>query len=308
MEKQTSKRAAWIEAARPRTLPLALASIFLGSFLAAYNNEFNWWVLALASLTTVFLQVLSNLANDYGDSIHGADSAEREGPSRSVQAGLISASAMRKAMILFGALSFLSGILLLWIALEFRWQELLFFLGLGILAIVAAITYTSGSRPYGYAGLGDISVFIFFGLVGVLGTYYLHANTFYPDLLLPAASCGLFATAVLNVNNIRDIRSDKIAGKYSIPVRLGRERAVYYHWALLGLGLLASILFVLRNYYSPWQWLFLLSTPLLFINARAVKQKETAAALDPYLKQMALATLAYVLTFGIGHLIGKMIE
>ena len=163
MKKQASKWSAWIEASRPRTLPLALASIFLGSFLAAYNERFTWEVLLLASLTTIFLQVLSNLANDYGDSIHGADSAEREGPSRSVQAGHISASAMRRAMILFGILSFVSGVWLLWIALEFRWQELPFFLGLGILAIIAAITYTSGSRPYGYAGLGDISVFLFFG-------------------------------------------------------------------------------------------------------------------------------------------------
>jgi 1,4-dihydroxy-2-naphthoate octaprenyltransferase len=305
MKKQATNWGAWIAASRPRTLPLALASIFLGSFLAAYYSAFSWEVLLLASLTTVFLQVLSNLANDYGDSIHGADSAEREGPSRSVQAGHITAASMRTAMYLFAFLSFACGIFLLVVALEFRWQELLFFLGLGILAIIAAITYTSGKNPYGYAGLGDISVFVFFGLVGVLGTYYLHVNSFIPLLLLPAASCGLFATAVLNVNNIRDIRSDKTAGKRSIPVRIGRRAAVYYHWTLLGLGLLLSIIYVVLDYRSAWQWLFLLSLPLLYINAKAVKQKETALALDPYLKQMAMATLAYVITFGIGHLLGK---
>lgn len=305
MKKQATKRGAWIAASRPRTLPLALASILLGSFLAAYYGAFSWEVLLLASLTTVFLQVLSNLANDYGDSIHGADSADREGPSRSVQAGHITAASMRRAMYLLAFLSFACGILLLVVALEFHWQELLFFLGLGILAIIAAITYTSGKKPYGYAGLGDISVFIFFGLVGVLGTYYLHVNSFIPLLLLPAASCGLFATAVLNVNNIRDIRSDKTAGKRSIPVRIGRRAAVFYHWMLLGLGLLLSVVYVLLEYRSAWQWLFLLSVPLLYINAKAVKQKEAALALDPYLKQMAMTTLVYVITFGIGHLLGK---
>lgn len=294
---------AWVSAARPRTLPLALASIFLGSFLAAFDGQFNGLVLLLASFTTIFLQVLSNLANDYGDSIHGADSTEREGPLRSVQAGHITAAAMKKGMYLFAFLSFVTGIALLVTAIEFRWQEFLFFLVLGILAIIAAITYTSGKRPYGYAGLGDISVFLFFGLLGVLGTYYLHTNELRPLLLLPAASSGCFATAVLNVNNIRDIRSDKMAGKRSIPVRIGRKAAVHYHWLLLSAGVLTSVLFVLIDSRSPWQWLFLLSIPLLVQNARAVKEKETASALDPYLKQMAMATLAYVITFGIGQLL-----
>lgn len=305
MKEQPSRWGAWLSASRPRTLPLALASIFLGSFLAAYHGQFNWLVLLLASLTTIFLQVLSNLANDYGDSIHGADSGDREGPARSVQAGHISAVAMKNAMYLLAFLSLVSGIALLVIAIEFRWEVFFFFLGLGILAIIAAITYTSGKRPYGYAGLGDISVFLFFGLLGVLGTYYLHANELRSLLILPAASSGLFATAVLNVNNIRDIRSDEKAGKRSIPVRIGRSAAVCYHWLLLGLGVLASVVYVLLDFRSPWQWLFLLSTPLLVQNALAVKNKATALALDPYLKQMAMATLAYVITFGIGHLLGR---
>lgn len=307
MEKKPSDWGNWVAASRLRTLPLALASIFLGSFLAAFYSSFSWLVLLLASLTTIFLQVLSNLANDYGDSIHGADSVEREGPVRAVQAGLITAGAMRSGVFLFTFLSFTSGVALLAVSLEFRWQELIFFLLLGILAIIAAITYTSGKRPYGYAGLGDISVFVFFGLVGVIGTFYLHTNLLIWQPVLPAISCGLFATAVLNVNNIRDINSDKTAGKLSIPVRIGRPAAVRYHWALLGAGLLTSVVFVIAEYRSPWQWLFLLSVPLLIKNGKAVKQKKTAAALDPYLKQMALATLAYVLTFGAGHLLAKFL-
>ncbi|MEK6480891.1 1,4-dihydroxy-2-naphthoate polyprenyltransferase [Catalinimonas sp. 4WD22] len=298
-----SKLQAWILAARPRTLPLALASIGMGAFLAAYADHFNWQIFALSVLTTIFLQILSNFANDYGDSIHGADSIEREGPSRAVQAGHISPQAMKKAIILFGVLSFVSGVLLLLTALPGNQLLLLFFLLLGVAAIFAAITYTSGSKPYGYAGLGDISVLIFFGLVGVLGSYYLYAQQHPWDYLLPALSCGLFSTAVLNVNNIRDIRTDELAGKRSIPVRLGRGRAVIYHWILLLSGMLCSIWYILLNFESWWQLLFLITVPLLIKNGLAVQHKKTSVELDPYLKQMALTTLIYVLSFGIGHLL-----
>lgn len=298
----TSK--AWLSAARPRTLPLALSSIWLGSFLAAFYGDFSWGVVIWASITTIFLQILSNLANDYGDSIHGADSAHRQGPQRAVQAGLITARAMRTGMIVSGLLSLVSGIYLLYTSVGFVREVFFFFFGLGLLAIAAAVTYTSGSRPYGYAGLGDISVFIFFGLVGVLGTFYLHAEWLRWELVLPAVASGLFSTAVLNLNNIRDISSDKLAGKLSIPVRIGLQRAVQYHAFLLAGGVLAAIAFALLEYQSPWQFLFLLSTPLFLKNLRAVQQYKEAAALDPYLKQMALSTLLFVLLFGIGHLLG----
>ena len=298
-----SSAKAWISAARPRTLPLALSSIWLGSFLAAFFGTFNWQVVIWASITTIFLQVLSNLANDYGDSIHGADSAERQGPKRAVQAGLITARAMRTGIIVAGALSLASGIYLLYVSVGFVREVFFFFLGLGLLAIAAAVTYTSGSRPYGYAGLGDISVFIFFGLVGVLGTFYLHAQWLRWDLLLPAASSGFFSAGVLNVNNIRDIESDRNAGKRSVPVRLGREKAVLYHAFLLIAGVLASLLFVLLNYQSSWQLLFLLSVPLFVVNFKAARKYKEAAALDPFLKQLALSTLLFVLLFGVGHLL-----
>ncbi|MDX2306248.1 MAG: 1,4-dihydroxy-2-naphthoate polyprenyltransferase [Microscillaceae bacterium] len=291
----------WISAFRLRTLPLALASIGMGSFLAAHFQRFNVWVFVLCALTTIFLQVLSNLANDYGDSIHGADRAEREGPSRAVQSGAISAEAMLRAIIVCSVLSFLSGITLLYLAIN-SWQSFFVFLVLGLLSIAAAITYTAGKKPYGYIGLGDLSVFIFFGLVGVLGTFYLHTHFIEWTLALPAASCGLLATAVLNVNNIRDIESDVLAGKKSIPVRLGRARAVVYHGFLLGGALLCAVFYVLINYQHPLQWLFLLILPLFIVNMRAVVSKKQAAALDPYLKQMAISTLLFVLTFGLGNL------
>ncbi|AHM59565.1 1,4-dihydroxy-2-naphthoate octaprenyltransferase [Flammeovirgaceae bacterium 311] len=299
----SSSASAWVSAARPRTLPLALSSIWLGSFLAAYYGAFNWDVVVWASVTTIFLQVLSNLANDYGDSIHGADSAQRQGPQRAVQAGLITPRAMRTAMIVAGLLSLCSGLYLLYVSVGFVMEVFFFFLGLGLLAIAAAITYTSGSRPYGYAGLGDISVFIFFGLVGVLGTFYLHAGWLTWELLLPAASSGLYSAGVLNVNNIRDIESDRLAGKFSIPVRIGREKAVSYHAFLLIAGFLAALAFVLLEYRSPWQFLFVISLPLFIVNLRAVFRNKEASALDPYLKQLALSTLFFVLLFGIGHLL-----
>ncbi len=291
----------WLEAFRLRTLPLALACIGMGSFLAAADGVFRGWVLALSVLTSIFLQILSNLANDYGDTQHGADSEDRTGPSRTVQAGKITAKAMKRAIYLFAFFSLVSGLALLGISVRSP-QDFWLFLSLGLLAIAAAITYTVGKRPYGYMGLGDISVFLFFGCLGVLGTYYLHAGTLHYWLILPAASCGLFATAVLNLNNIRDIESDKKAGKNSIPVRLGRARAVYYHWALLLIGLMCSVLYVYFSYSSPWQYLFLMVIPLLLVNARAVLLKTRSEDLDPFLKQMAISTLIYVLTFGVGQL------
>ena len=295
---------AWISAARPRTLPLALASIGMGSFLAAGVGAFSLRVFLLCAFTTIFLQVLSNLANDYGDSVHGADSQERQGPQRAVQSGVISARQMRTAMIVFALLSLGTGIWLLYEALKDASARTIgLFFGLGLCAIAAAVTYTAGKRPYGYAGLGDVSVLLFFGLLGVLGTYYLHVKSISPLLVLPALSCGFFATAVLNVNNIRDIESDRKAGKKSIPVRLGREAAVQYHWLLLGAGLGCAVAYVALTYASPWQLLFLVTLPLLGRNALAVKRNRTAASLDPYLKQMALTTLLFVLTFGLGQLL-----
>ncbi len=292
----------WIEAFRLRTLPLAFACIGMGGFIAAADGLFNPFIFGLTLLTAFLLQILSNLANDYGDSKNGADSKDRVGPSRAVQSGKISSIAMRNAMILFGILSFVVGVGLLYFSLT-TWNELLLFLGLGLLSLVAAITYTVGNNPYGYLGFGDISVLVFFGLISVGGTYYLQTQTLPFRIILPAITCGIFAVGVLNVNNIRDIESDEKAGKYSIPVRLGRKKAVYYHWLLLFVGWICSIFYVINNYTSNYQWLFLLSLPLFFINAKAVLVKKDPKELDPYLKQMALSTLVFVLLFGIGQLL-----
>lgn len=292
----------WIEAFRLRTLPLALASIGMGSFLAAAVEQFSWLIFSLTALTTIFLQILSNLANDYGDTQNGADSIDREGPKRAVQSGAISSKAMLNAMILFAILSLGSGVSLLYFALQ-SWTLILIFFGLGILSIIAAVTYTAGSKPYGYAGLGDLSVFLFFGWLGVMGTYFLHTQSFNWLILLPATTCSCFSVAVLNINNIRDIHSDEKAGKITIPVRIGRPKAVKYHFTLLTIGILSAVVFMYLTTNSIWAYLFVLVLPLLIINAKAVATNKAALEIDPYLKQMALTTLLFVIIFGIGLLL-----
>ncbi|NNE27228.1 MAG: 1,4-dihydroxy-2-naphthoate polyprenyltransferase [Saprospiraceae bacterium] len=287
----------WIEAIRLRTLPLAIASIGMGGILAYADGGFKLRVLLLCISTTVTLQILSNLANDYGDSVHGADSVDREGPLRVVQQGAISKNAMRIAIILTAILSLISGIFLLQES-ALNTSVFWMFLALGILAIAAAVLYTNGYRPYGYEGFGDISVFLFFGILAVGGTYYLQTGKIDPLILLPATSIGCFTVAVLNVNNIRDIESDKAAGKYSIPVRLGRARAVIYHGLLLFTGMISAFVFQWIKGAPLPGYLFLLTIPLFVQNFIAVKSKLKASALDPYLKRLALSTLAFVVLFG----------
>jgi 1,4-dihydroxy-2-naphthoate octaprenyltransferase len=301
---------AWLGAFRLRTLPLSLSCIGMAAFLAAAAGKFNGLLFAFCCLTTIFLQILSNLANDYGDSINGADHAGRKGPQRAVQSGAITSSQMKSAVVLFAVLCLLSGIGLLLLAFGFdrsseagfAWNGLLFFLVLGLLCIAAAIAYTVGRKPYGYAGLGDLSVLIFFGLVGVMGSLYLFTRRVNYTDILPALSCGFFSIAVLNVNNIRDIESDRQAGKFSIPVRVGRDKAIVYHWFLLAAGTLSALAYTALRYESPWQFLFVPVVALFIRNGIAVSTLPSEK-LDPYLKQMAMSTLLFVLAFGIGLLL-----
>jgi len=299
--KLAGKKDAWLHAIRLRTLPLALASILMASFLAYYYQAFRWEILVLAASTTTLLQILSNLANDYGDSIHGADSLEREGPIRAVQSGIIPLREMKVAMYIFAGLSLLSGILLLYVAVS-SWLMFWAFIALGLLAIGAAITYTSGSNPYGYMGLGDISVFLFFGLTGVLGTFFLHMMDLELAVIWPAISLGLFSTAVLNINNIRDIKADTKAGKRSIPVRIGKDAAIKYNWALIIGGNVFLLIFVLQE--GAWGGLLaFLLLPVMVMVGKGVQKGKTSKEIDPYLKKMALSTLLWVLAFGVGILL-----
>ena len=293
----------WIEAFRFRTLPLALSCIGMGSILAAYYGAFNWIICLLALLTTLFLQILSNLANDYGDSIHGADSSDRKGPQRTVQQGVISSAAMKRAIYLFSFFAFTSGISLLYVAIDFGTTKFYTFLGMGVASIIAAIAYTNGKRPYGYLGLGDLFVLIFFGLVGVGGTYWLFTDDFQFEVFLPALSCGFLATGVLNVNNIRDIESDQAAGKRSIPVRLGRSKAKLYHLSLILAAWLCILYYCISIYSGVQQFLVLISLPLFVLHLFRLGKANSPEQVDPLLKQLALSTLFFVLAFGFGVLL-----
>lgn len=296
--------AVWWRALRPRTLVLSLASVATGLLLAAAGG-FEYVTALMTLVTAVLLQVLSNLANDLGDSLHGADGAGRQGPARAVQSGAVTVGAMKQAIFLSAALAAGSGLLLVAVALGTQGLRVAIpFVLLGGAAIWAAIAYTATRRPYGYVGLGDVMVFLFFGPVAVLGSYYLQVGSLPAALLLPAAAAGLLAVGVLNVNNVRDMAADAAAGKRTVAVRLGSRGARVYHAVLLGLAVAAGTVWVLVDYLSPWQFLYLPAAGPLFANARGV-WRLTGAALDPLLRQLALSALLYALLFGVGQLLGR---
>ena len=295
----------WWETARPKTLPLALASIFTGSALGYWANPqgFNGLVMALCLLTTILLQVLSNFANDYGDHQKGSDTEERIGPLRGIQKGAISAKELKWGLILMVVASFLSGSFLIGIAYE-NLSDLLAFAGLGILAIVAAITYTVGAKPYGYMGLGDISVLVFFGLLGVGGTYYLQTHSIDSHIILPAIGSGLLASAVLNINNLRDIEQDAKAGKNTLAVRLGVYKGRVYHCILLSVAALCYLAFAVATAISWTNYLFVLAIPLLAKHAIFVYHSQQPSELRPMLAQMSMISLLINILFSLGLLIG----
>ncbi|MDO9152171.1 MAG: 1,4-dihydroxy-2-naphthoate polyprenyltransferase [Paludibacter sp.] len=291
----------WIQAFRLKTLPLALSNTIVGTALAVLDGGFRLPVFVLAALTTVLLQILSNISNDYGDFINGKDTAERIGPKRMVQSGDISPQTMLKAMIVVGVLCAITGVSLIWIGLKgINIANTLIFGVLGIAAIAAAIQYTVGKNPYGYRGLGDLLVFIFFGLVGVLGTYFMHTQSLRWDLILPASAIGFLSMGVLNMNNMRDYEADKNAGKRTIVVVFGLSKAAYYHLFLIVGAVLLMVVFTLLNYQTLWQWLFLLAVPMLLLNLKKVFSYKTGSELLPELARVSISTLVISVMFLVG--------
>lgn len=288
----------FIQAARLRTLPLASACVFTGGALAAAagTEQVRFTPLfAGCLLTVVLLQVLANFANDLGDFTNGADRAEgHQRSDRAVASGRISAAQMKRAVAAAGALALLVGSsTVIWAAGD-HILTVLFWIGMGILSIGAAYTYTAGHRPYGYSGLGDISVLVFFGLAGVAGTAALITGTFAAVWILPSLSIGLFSVAVLNLNNLRDHTSDAVTGKHTLVVRMGFDRAKVYHALLLG-GAWGSLLaFWALDAGGPWHgklWYGLFA--LVHIKHLAlVFRTQDPAELDGELKKVALSTFA----------------
>lgn len=291
----------WLSAFRLRTLPLAASSVIAGSAMAWHQDIFSWTTFWLALITTFLLQVLSNLANDYGDYSHGVDNEQRVGPARAMQSGAITKSQMQRALVINTILALISGISLLWFSLGERGEfyPALLLLGMGMLAIAAAFKYTVGKNPYGYLGLGDLAVFIFFGLTGVIGTYYLHTGILSAHVLLPAATIGLFSAAVLNLNNLRDHENDRSSGKNTLVVRMGFSNGKIYQMLLITGATCCAIVLCLMSGDAFYRWFTLLIPALQWLLLVKVFRTKIPADLDGELKKVALSTFAYSLLLWI---------
>jgi 1,4-dihydroxy-2-naphthoate octaprenyltransferase len=302
----------WIQAARLRTLPLSMSGIILGSFIARWRitengGTWDWKIFGLALVVTLLYQILSNFANDYGDGVKGTDKLRvNEAEQRAVASGRITANQMRNAVILFAVLSLIATIALLYLAFfkENLMQEFYIFVGLGIACILVAIGYTVGKKPYGYLGLGDVFVFIFFGLVSVGGSYFLFTKNFSWDILLPATAVGMLSAAVLNLNNMRDIESDALSGKKTLALRIGFRNAMIYQIILLQLPLIIMLVFMMMNglhtqgkYYAFM--FFILMFPMMGLRRKIMQVKEPKE-LDPFLKQVGIITFMMAVLVAVG--------
>ncbi|WP_300674517.1 1,4-dihydroxy-2-naphthoate octaprenyltransferase [Soonwooa sp.] len=301
----------WIKAARLRTLPLSLSGIIMGSFIAKWRLKedggfWDWKIFALALLVTLLYQILSNYANDYGDGVKGTDKLRiNEAEARAVASGKITAKQMKNAVILLSILSFVATVALLYVAFIPNYMnEFYIFIGLGVACILAAIGYTVGKKPYGYMGLGDIFVFVFFGLVSVCGSYFLFTKTFSWDVLLPAAAVGLLSAAVLNLNNMRDMQNDEASGKKTLALKLGYKNAMIYEMVLLQLPILLVLTFLMINQLqAQGKYYAFIVMILLFPFAglrRKIMQIKENRELDPFLKQVGILTFMMAILTAAG--------
>lgn len=295
---------AFIKAARLRTLPLSISGIIVASALAAMQNAFRWDIFILSLLTTIGFQVLSNYANDYGDGVKGTDNDNRIGPERALQSGEITPSQMKKAIQITALLSFALALGLIFISFDSsELYYVLLFLFLGALSIWAAIRYTVGDDAYGYSGLGDIFVFVFFGLVAVLGGYFLYDHQWIPSFILPAASIGFLSSAVLNLNNMRDMESDHLSNKRTLVVKLGLPMAKRYHFFLILSPLVLSVGFNILNDLNAWHnYIYLIAFIPLGMHLLKVFNTKDSRAFDPELKKVALSTFFYAILFTLSLL------
>ncbi len=309
----------YIKAARLRTLPLSVSGIIVGAFLGTLDKWRNvqsisfmeipkiypWQtsIFWLAILTTIGFQVLSNFANDYGDGVKGTDD-NREGEARMVSSGVITPKQMKSAMIITGAITLVVALLLIYVA--FGKDNFLYsvtFFGLGVASIVAAIKYTVGKSAYGYSGFGDVFVFIFFGLLAVVGTYFLYTKQLNFTIFLPAFTVGLLSTAVLNLNNMRDRINDAKSGKNTLVVKLGSQKSKVYHYSLIIGALIFALLYTILKYRSSLQFMFLIAFIPLFKNMIVVGKNIIESELDGELKKVALSTFLFSILFGISQVL-----
>ncbi len=296
---------AFIKAARLRTLPLSISGIIIGSALAYAEGKVDLKILMLALLTTIGFQVLSNFANDYGDGVKGTDNNERVGPQRALQSGALAPKQMLNAIRITVAVTFLVALLLIYYAFGIReyLNYFIVFLILGIASIAAAMKYTMGENAYGYSGYGDVFVFLFFGLLSVVGSYFLYTKTLDFTIFLPATALGMLSVGVLNLNNLRDRESDEKSGKRTLVVKIGEEFAKYYHYYLLIGAFLFALLYVTLKYQNPEQFLFVIAFIPIGMHLNRVYQNSDAKLLDPELKKLALSTFLFAILFSLGQII-----
>lgn len=287
-----------ISSMRLRTLPLSLAGVLMGIFLAAGDGPVSVTVIVFTLLTTVGLQILSNLSNELGDFLSGLDRDGRNGPCYSLQVGGLTVREFRITIAITAVCCCVCGLMMVGVSYGWQvgWQPIVLLL-LGASAIWAAMRYTLGKNPYGYKGLGDIFVFLFFGLVSVMGGYFVQRHTLSPWLLLPASAIGLFSIGVLNVNNIRDMASDRGLRK-TIPLRIGERPAKIYHTLLITTGWALLVAYNLLQPYTPLQWLCLLTLPLYIFHLYGVWRRSDRQ-LDPMLPLLVITTFLLSLLNGI---------
>ena len=296
-----SKFSSWINAARLRTLPLSISGILVGSAIAAHSGYFDIAIFSLALATTLGLQILSNFANDYGDGIKGTDNDERIGPARAIQSGLITHKDMKVAMVVTAVTTLLMAVLLIYASFgSEKLLSALFFFFLGVAAIIAAIKYTVGDSAYGYRGMGDIFVFIFFGLVAVYGSYYLYSHSHEIISVFPAVSIGFLSVAVLNLNNLRDRISDERSGKITLVVKLGDRKAKNYHYILILGALLCLLIYSVITSSELNDFIYILAFIPLIFHLNRVVTNNNPKDLDPELKVVALSTFGISLLFALG--------
>ena len=291
---------AWIQASRLRTLPLSISGILVGGAMAVRTGFFDWKIFTCALLATLGFQVLSNYANDYGDGIKGTDNEDRVGPARAMQSGLLTASDLKKGIIITSILTLVVVVYLIYISFGADQLVLsIIYMFLGVSAIVSAIKYTVGNSAYGYRGLGDVFVFLFFGLVAVMGSYFLYAQELPLYQFLGAATIGLLSTTVLHLNNMRDREQDQKVGKNTLAVMLGKQGALRYHNLLFGMGILCWLGYLLFSDAKPV--LFMSCFAFLPLLGHFIKVQKTKdhTALDPQLKVVALSTFLLSLLFFI---------
>ncbi|WP_394972256.1 1,4-dihydroxy-2-naphthoate octaprenyltransferase [uncultured Croceitalea sp.] len=295
-----NKFKAWIIAARFRTLPLSISGIFIGTALANLRGFEDSIIFSLCILTTVAFQITSNFANDYGDGLKGTDSEDRVGPKRALQSGILTKKELKFGILISILVCLVLSLLLIYVA--FGLDNITYpiiFLILAGLSVWAAIKYTMGDSPYGYKGLGDLFVFIFFGLLGVLGSLFLYSNTIYLSAILPAFAIGLLCVGVLNLNNLRDIISDKNHGKNTLVVKMGFKNGKKYHYVLLIISFLCMIFFSVIAIQSYFKLFFFIAYIPIFIHLRKVYKTKVPAKLDTELKKLALSTFLLSLLFYI---------